>query len=105
MKYDARTRGESARAEQWAPGSPAAAAAGHMPYAMCRVCGTYVCVCLRVCVCIKNNYNCSHDFVFQECSQALLLLWSAIAAVAVAVAGHAAVGHVVVDVLVEAISF
>lgn len=62
-----------------------------------------MCVYLPECVCIKNNYNCSHDFVFQECSQALLLLWSAIdaVAVAVAVAGHAAVGHVVV----EAISF
>lgn len=64
-----------------------------------------MCVCLPACVCIKNNYNCSHDFVFQECSQALLLLlWSAIAAVAVAAA---AVGHVadVADVVVEAISF
>lgn len=75
MKYDARTRRESARAEQWAPGSPA----GHMPYAMCRVCGTYVCVCLRMCalkiIIIAPTILCSKNAAKHCCScgQQLLL--------------------------------
>lgn len=51
--------------------------------------------------CIKNNYNCSHDFLFQEC---LLLLLATIVAVGhVDHIGH--VGHVAPAAHVEAIPF
>jgi len=63
-----------------------------------------------MCVWIKNNYNCSHDFVFQECRQHCCSCGQQLLLADVVAAGHVAavaadVAAVVAAVVVEAISF